>query len=393
MIISRAGEGRRGGRGRAEIGSRVWCGSMSAMRILVAPDRFAGTLTATEAAEAIRAGWVRTAPGDELVLVPLSDGGPGFLEVLQSGLGGEVLVQPVRGPLGAPTPAPLLRVDDTAYLEVAQACGLHLVDREHLEPLAASSYGVGELVAAAVDAGARRVVVGVGGAASTDGGAGLLAALGVQPRALLSGGGGRLGELAADLDLYPARERLAGVALLAATDVDAPLLGDDGAALGFAAQNGADRAVRELLETGLRTFATRTDGGVAVKGGAGAGGGIGFALLLLGAERVPGTQLALDAVRLAEKARATDLLITGEGAFDWQSLRGKVVAGVARTAQDAGRPAVVLAGRVDVGRRELASSGVDAAYAVADLPDGERGHTATEDLRALAARVARTWSR
>lgn len=363
------------------------------MRILVAPDRFAGTLTATEAAEAIRDGWRRAAPGDELELVPLSDGGPGFLEVLHGGLGGEVLVETVRGPLGGSTPAPLLRVDDVAYLEAGQACGLHLVDREHLEPLVASSYGVGELVAAAVDAGARRVVVGVGETAGTDGGAGLLAALGVEPRELLSGGGGRLGELAGDLDLAPARARLGGAALVAATDVDAPLLGHDGAAHGFGAQKGADRAARDLLEAGLRTFATRTDGGVAVKGGAGAGGGIGFALLLLGADRLPGTQLAIDAVGLAERARATDLLVTGAGAFDWQSLRGRVVAGVARAAQDAGRPTVVLAGRVEVGRREQSSAGVDAAYAIADLPESERGHTASEDLQALAARVARTWSR
>src|SRR3954452_10964995 len=146
------------------------CGRMTGMRILVAPDKFAGTLTATEAAEAIRDGWARTARGDEFHLVPLSDGGPGFLEVLHVGLGGELLVETVRGPLGAPTPAPLLRVDDTAYVEVAQACGLHLVEPEHRDALAASSYGVGQLLAAAAEAGARRIVVGVGGTATSDGG-------------------------------------------------------------------------------------------------------------------------------------------------------------------------------------------------------------------------------
>src|SRR4051812_27831268 len=320
---------------------------MLAMRILVAPDKFAGTLTATEAAEAIRDGWARTAPDDEVELVPLSDGGPGFLEVLHTGLGGELLVETVQGPLGAPTPAPLLRVEETAYVEVAQASGLHLVPAEQRDPLAATSYGVGQLVAAAVDSGARRIVVGVGGTATTDGGAGLLAALGVEPAGVLRAGGGGLGGLDARVDLAPARERVAGIELVVASDVDAPLLGHDGAAHGFGEQKGADRAARDQLETGLRVWATHTDGGVAVKGGAGAGGGIGFALLLLGATRVPGTQLALDAVHLPERAAGSDLLVTGEGAFDWQSLRGKVVAGVARTAQDAGRPTVVLAGRVE----------------------------------------------
>ncbi|MDQ1671366.1 MAG: glycerate 2-kinase [Actinomycetota bacterium] len=363
------------------------------MRIVVAPDKFAGTLTAIEAAEAVREGWLQTAPGDELELVPLSDGGPGFLDVLQSDLGGTVHATTVTGPLGVPTPAPLLQVDDTVYIEAAQACGLHLVDPGQRDPLASSSYGVGELIALALEAGVRRIVVGVGGTASVDGGAGLLAALGAGPRDQLSRGGGALGELAGEVDLTTARRRLEGVELVAATDVDAPLLGSEGAAHGFGAQKGADRAGRDQLETALRVWATATDGGVAVRGGAGAGGGIGFALLLLGATREPGAQLALDAVRLEERARQADLLITGEGAFDWQSLRGKVVAGVARTGQHTGRPTVVLAGRVEVGRRELSNAGIDSAYAIVDMPARERGHTANEDLRALAARVARTWSR
>ncbi|MDQ1615676.1 MAG: glycerate 2-kinase, partial [Actinomycetota bacterium] len=181
-------------------------------------------------------------------------------------------------------------------------------------------------------------------------------------------------------------------------------------------QKGADRAARELLENAMRTWAGATDGGLAVKAGTGAGGGIGFGLMLLGATRVPGAQLALDATGLVERARHADLLVTGEGAFDWQSLRGKVVAGVARTGQETGRPTVVLAGRVEVGRRELANAGIDAAYAVdgtprrspdqADAdrgagrdqrpngdPGSESGHSPAEELSALAERVARSWSR
>jgi len=370
------------------------------MRIVVAPDKFAGTLTATEAAEAIAQGWRRSAPGDELDLVPLSDGGPGFLEVLHAALGGTVQMVEVTGPLGAAVSAELLLVDGpgpvTAYVEVSRAAGLHLVEPEARHALAASSYGVGELIAAAVQARVQRIVVGVGGTASTDGGAGLLAALGAVPGEALRRGGGSLADLGADLhgtvDLTKARERLAGIELVAATDVDAPLLGPEGAALGFGAQKGADRAAREQLETALRVWASATDGAVAVKGGAGAGGGIGFALLLLGATRVPGAQLALDAVRLADRAAAADLLLTGEGAFDWQSLRGKVVAGVARVGQDSGRPTVVLAGRVEVGKRQLSNAGIDSAYGIVDLPSSERGHNAADELAALAARVARTWS-
>ena len=183
--------------------------------------------------------------------------------------------------------AELLLVDDsgpaTAYIEVARAAGLALVEPEARDPLAATSYGVGELLAAAADAGVQRIVVGVGGTASTDGGAGLLAALGATPSEALRRGGGPLAELREPVDISAARERLDGIELVAATDVDAPLLGAEGAALGFGAQKGADRAAREQLEAALRTWATATDGAVAVKGGAGAGGGIGFALLLLGA--------------------------------------------------------------------------------------------------------------
>lgn len=146
------------------------------MRILVAPDKFAGTLTAVEAAEAIASGWRRRAPGDELDLAPMADGGPGFLDVLQAVLGGELLAATVRGPLGEPVPAAVLLVGGTAYVESAQACGLHLTGRERAGE--ATTHGVGELVLTAVAAGARRVVVGLGGSGSNDGGAGLLGALG-----------------------------------------------------------------------------------------------------------------------------------------------------------------------------------------------------------------------
>jgi glycerate kinase len=356
------------------------------MRVLVAPDRFSGplgTLTAGEAAEAIGEGWARSAPYDQVDLLPLSDGGPGFLDVLHPALGGEVAVVTVHGPLGEPVPARVLLVDGTAYVEAAEAVGLHLVAPGHRDPAGSSTEGVGELVAAAVGTGAERVVLGVGGTATTDGGRGLVDALD---------------------GLDAARALVGGVELVVATATDAPLMGHSGAAHGFAEGKGADRSTRDSLETALREWATATDGGLAVRPGAGAGGGIGFGLLLLGAERVNGTQLVADLVGLDDRVRGADLALTGQAVFDWEALRGRVVIGVARAAQAAGRPTVVLADRVDVGRRELSSAGIDAAYAAedapgggpeagADDPDGETPHTAGERLSALAARVARTWSR
>jgi glycerate kinase len=366
------------------------------MRILVAPDKFAGTLTAGQAASAIRDGWLATAPGDELELVPLSDGGPGFLDVLAPTLGGDLDSVSVTGPSGDSVEARLLvRTESgtrTAYVESADACGLHLVEPQHRDAGAATSYGVGELLLAAMERGCDRVVVGVGGTASSDGGAGMLAALGAYPRAVLAAGGSALAGIGR-VDLAPARARVEGVTFVAATDVGGPLMGSDGAAHGYAEQKGADRATRELLETAMRSWATATDGSVAVRPGAGAGGGLGFGLLLLGAERVAGAAVTVEATGLAGRAATVDLVVTGEGAFDWQSLRGKTVAGVARAAQESGRPVVVLAGRVEVGRRDLANAGIDAAYAIDDLPPGEAGHTPAEALAALASRVARTWSR
>jgi glycerate kinase len=341
------------------------------MRILVAPDRFAGSLTAAEAGEAIAAGWSRTAPRDELDLLPLADGGPGFLDVLHAGRGGAVEVVTVRGPLGDPVPARVLVEGTTAYVEAAEAVGLHLVTPSPHGAAAATSAGVGDLVAAAAESGARRVVVGVGGTATTDGGRGLVDALG---------------------GLDPARGRLAGVELVAATATDAPLLGPSGAAHGFATAKGADRATRDALEAALREWATATDGGLAVRAGTGAGGGIGFGLMLLGARRVNGTELVAGSVGLAARAGAADLAVTGTAVFDWEVLRGRVVVAVARAAQAAGRPTVVLAERVDVGRRELSSAGIDAAYAAGDAPSSDEAHTPYARLAALAGRAARTWS-
>jgi len=363
------------------------------MRVLVAPDKFAGTLTAREAAEAIAAGWQRSAPADELVLAPISDGGPGFVDILHASLGGEVMALTVHGPLGHLVPATLLRAGTDAYVESAQACGLHLVAAEDRDPGAASSFGVGELVRAAVAGGARRVVVGLGGSATNDGGAGLLAALGAEPAEQLRAGGAALAGLSR-LDLSAARASLRGVRLLAACDVDNPLLGLRGASAVFGPQKGASAATVLTLDAALAHFADLADPALAEVAGSGAGGGLGYGLLLVGGRFVRGIDTVLDLLDFDASVRAADLVLTGEGAFDAMSLRGKVVSGVARAAQTRGRPAVVLAGRVEVGRREMAAIGVEAAYAT--MPGARSTHglpeRPAEQLAELAERVARTWS-
>ena len=207
------------------------------MRVLIAPDGFGGTLTAREAASAVHDGWLRAAPGDDLRTCPLSDGGPGFLDTLRASLGGELVAVTVSSPLGEQVPAAILLVEApdgarTAYVESAHALGLPLVPPDRRDPTRTTSYGVGELIRAAVGTGARRVVVGLGGSATNDGGAGMLAALGVgAPDGVLTRGGGALGGVTADdlLALTDVRAGLRHVDLVAATDVNVPLLGLHGA--------------------------------------------------------------------------------------------------------------------------------------------------------------------
>ncbi len=367
--------------------------------MLIAPDKFAGTLTALQAAEAMAAGWRRRAPDDECVLVPMADGGPGFVDVLHATLGGDLLAVTVRGPLGGSVPGGVLLHERTAFVESAQAVGLQLSPPADRRPEQASSYGVGQLVAAAVDAGAGRVVVGLGGSATTDGGAGLLAALGATADVPLDAGAAGLAG-AGSVDLAPARRRLANTEVVIASDVDSPLLGLFGAAKVYGPQKGLSEDRIVAVDALLDRFVVATLGAAPAQrrpadaAGAGAAGGIGFALLLLGGARMPGVSLVADAVGLASAARGSDIVLTGEGSFDFSSRAGKVVHGVAQVAQAALRPCVVLAGRVLVGAREMRALGIESAYDLVELV-GEQAALgdAAGSLAALAERTARTWAR
>jgi glycerate kinase len=360
------------------------------MRVLVAPDKFAGTLTAVEAAEAIATGWRRHAPDDELDLAPMADGGPGFVDVLHAALGGELHVVTVEAVHGEQVPATVLRVGATAYVESAQSCGLHLLGEGGAE--FATTSGVGELVLAAVDGGATTVVVGLGGSGTNDGGAGFLAEVGATSDGILDCGPVCFDQLST-VDLGPARERLAGVELVMASDVDIPLTGLFGATKTFGPQKGIGEDRIAEVDGWLEQLAHATDRRTALEKGAGAAGGLGYALLCLGARREPGIELVAGAVRLAERARAADLVITGEGAFDFSSRSGKVPYGVAEVAAEALRPCIALAGQVLVGSREMRALGIESAYALVDLVGEERAFAdPAGSLADLAARVARTWS-
>jgi len=371
------------------------------VRVVVAPDSFGGTLSATAAADAIAEGWRRTAPADELHLLPLADGGTGFVDVLHTALGGTWHPLDVTGPFGGPVTPRWLQVGQAAYLESAAACGLHLVPREHRTPDTArtlTSRGVGELVLDALDAGVGEIVVGLGGTATTDGGAGMLAALGAVP---VDADGGPLppgGAALVRCARLEGRPSWRGVRRVAAIDVDNPLLGTHGAAAVFGPQKGADAAAVAELDAALARFAevlAGLGGDVRDEPGAGAAGGLGAALLACGAARVSGAGLVRELVRLDAELDRADLVVTGEGSFDWQSLRGKLVTTVARGAADRGVPCLVLAGQVSVGRREAGAVGVDSAYSVADDAGGVAASLADPagTLAALAARVATRWSR
>lgn len=389
------------------------------MHVLVAPDCFGGTLSAVEAAEAMAAGWRRGAPHDDVATLPLADGGPGFVDIVHAALGGDLVPVTVRGPLAEPVPAVVLRTTTpggvVAYLEAAQVVGLQLVPTDRRDPTVTTSVGLGELLRAAVDLGAVRVVVGLGGSATNDAGAGMLAGLGLDVVALGSGGGGLTEVTAADLrGLRELRGSLAGVDLVVAADVDVPLLGLHGASAGFAAQKGATPEQAQHLERALGHFASVVAGAIegasTVRGGllgpsvdphtlaqlpgAGAAGGLGFGLAVLGARVLPGAEVVADAVGLGLHAAGADLLVTGEGALDWQSLHGKVVSAVAREGLSRGVPVVVVAGQVSLGRREWAAAGITGAYAVAERPD-DVARSFIDPAGTLATRterVARTWS-
>ena len=369
------------------------------MRVLVAPQELKGSLTAVEAVRAMAEGVRRAAPDTVVDEAPLSDGGPGFLDAMLEASGGERRAVTARDPLGRPVPAAFGLTDGggTAVVEMAEAAGLKRLRVEELDPRRASTVGVGDLIRAALDAGARRLLVGIGGSATNDGGAGMATALGAR---LLDGdgqdlppGGAALARLSR-IDTTGLDPRLGAVAVDVATDVRNPLCGPEGASAVFGPQKGADPRTVAELDAGLARYADciARDLGLDVRDlpGAGAAGGLGAGLIaFLGAAPRSGFALVAEAVRLAERVRGADLVLTGEGRLDGQTGYGKTVAGVAALGAEAGVPVVALCGGLDGEWQALLDGGLTAAFSIAPGPlTPAQAHNRARDLLGSATEQA-----
>lgn len=364
------------------------------MRIVIAPDKFKGSLSAPEVAARVAAGARRVDPSIEIDAIPVADGGEGTLDAALAAGFAERTAR-VAGPLGEPVEAAFAVRGDEAVVEMARASGLDLVAPGERDASRATSLGTGELIVAALDAGARRIVLGIGGSASTDGGAGVLQGLGARfldaSGAELRAGGGALAALDR-IELDGLDPRLADAEIILASDVDNPLLGTYGAAAVFAPQKGADAEEVVALDVALARFVevlAAHDAELAVparvaaeRPGAGAAGGVGFAALaVLGAERRPGIDVVLEFTGLEARLAGADAVITGEGSLDEQSLMGKTPIGVARAAKRAGVPVYAVCGRSLLDARQLDAAGFVQTRALAELePDPERSIAEASDL-------------
>ena len=344
------------------------------MRVVVAPDKFKGSLTAVDVAAHVSIGLRSVVMDLEVDQTPVADGGDGTVDAAVAA-GFDRITVDATGPTGARVESSYARRGDEAVIEMASVCGLLLLPGGELHPETSSSYGLGEVVLAAVRDGARRIVLGIGGSASTDGGAGFLQGLGVRVSTRdgkpVAAGGGTLADVASlELDSVPSV--FADVTLIVASDVDNPLTGPRGAASVYGPQKGASRTQVDHLDAALvrwaRVVAAATGVDRSLTPGAGAAGGVGFAAVaVLGAELRPGIDLILDLVGLRDQLRGADLVVTGEGSLDAQSLAGKAPVGVAEAARSAAVPVVAVCGRNLLSRPELSAAGIDAVYALTDL--------------------------
>lgn len=372
--------------------------------VLVAADKFKGSLTAAEVAAAVTRGLRReSGPGLEVLAVPVADGGDGTVAAAVAAGFTRVPVT-ASGPTGEPVRTAWARRGDTAVIEMADVSGLVRLPGGLPDALGATSRGLGEVIAAAIDAGCTEVVVGIGGSASTDGGAGMVQALGARLLDAagheLGGGGVSLSALAT-VDLAPLVRRIGGVRFTIACDVDNPLTGVRGAAAVYGPQKGASTEEVASLDSALGHFADVVSAATGSEGrdaaGAGAAGGVGYAALsLLGAQLRPGIDLVLELVGFhdaVERLSAGDLVITGEGSLDEQTLHGKAPAGVAAVTSGRGVPVVAVCGRNTLEPERLEAVGIRTAYALTDLePDVNRCLTdAAPLLERLGARIALEW--
>lgn len=344
------------------------------MKIVIAPDSFKESLTALEVAEAIETGFKRIYPDAEYVKVPMADGGEGTVQSLVDALQGKLIEVDVTAPLGDKTTAFFGLSGDgkTAIIEMAAASGLHLVPQDQRNPLKTTSFGTGELIKTALDQGVEHIILGIGGSATNDGGVGMLQALGVQclnqQQENVGFGGEQLGQIT-KIDMSRLDPRLNKVRFSVACDVDNPLCGEKGASATFGPQKGATPDMVQQLDAALRHFSdiVEQDLGLNIcdQQGAGAAGGMGGGLLLLPNVKLQsGVQIVIRTLNLSEKMQGADLVITGEGRMDSQTIHGKTPIGVAKTAKAAGKPVIAIVGCLREDYEVVFEHGIDAVFPI-----------------------------
>jgi glycerate 2-kinase len=371
------------------------------MKIVIAPDSFKGSVTALQAAEAIESGLRRVFPDAQIDSVPMADGGEGTVQSLVDATGGQIFTERVSDPLGTDVEAKYGVLGDgvTAVIEMAAASGLTLVPRDKRNPLVTTTYGTGQLIRAALDRGCRKLIIGIGGSATNDGGAGMAQALGARllnaAGEPISSGGRGLTELET-IDISELDPRIAETTTVVACDVNNPLTGPRGASHVYGPQKGATPEMVKALDANLARYdkILQRDLGVSVGNvpGAGAAGGLGAGLMaFLNAELKSGVEIVINAVQLEKRLSGADLVITGEGQINFQTVFGKTPVGVAKTAKLHGIPVIAIAGSIGEGADDVYAAGIDAILDI--VPEPMPLEQAIENAPSLiadaAARAAR----
>ena len=375
------------------------------MKVVIAPDSFKESLTAKQVSEAIKAGLARVWHNAEFVTVPVADGGEGTVQSLIDATQGEQVFTTVFDPLNKEVQAfyGILGDGETAVIEMAEASGLHLVPAEDRDPKLTSSFGTGQLIKHALDHGMQRLIIGLGGSATNDGGVGMLTALGVKfldesGNAIATNGGGLIN--LASIDTSGLDVRLAQCEILVACDVDNPLCGEKGASATFGPQKGATTTDISVLDNALRKFGELTEQvtgkHVLTREGAGAAGGMGAALLGYTSARLqPGIEIVLETVKLADHVADADIVFTGEGRIDHQTAHGKTPMGVAKVAKQFNLPVIALAGCVGDNYQAVYQCGIDAVFPCVPraMSLADAMTEAEINVANLAENVARLWTK
>ncbi|MDC9598454.1 glycerate kinase [Xenorhabdus anantnagensis] len=374
------------------------------MKIVIAPDSFKESLSALQVAQAIEQGFKEVYPQADYIKLPMADGGEGTVESLVTATGGQRIVCTVTDPLGQPVEAffGLLGDGKTAVIEMAAASGLHLVPVEQRNPLVTTSYGTGELILAALEHGASKLILGIGGSATNDGGAGMMQALGANlsdgDGRILPFGGAALTRLES-IDLTNLDLRLRQIELTVACDVDNPLCGEQGASAVFGPQKGATPEMVKSLDSALHHYGMKieslTGNSVIDTAGAGAAGGMGASLLgCLGARLQSGIEIVIDTLKLEEAIQGADLVITGEGRIDSQTIHGKTPIGVARVAKKFGIPTIALVGGMSRDYHVVHQHGLDAVFSI--IPEAcslsDALANSADNLQVTARNIAAVWA-